>query len=137
MDESLWQRRLWGVLFSAFAFLALILAAVGLYGILSHGVAQGTREIGIRMALGAEPAGARRIVIRDGMALVGLGTLLGLLGALLTSRLVAGLLFGIAAIDPLTYLSVPMLLALVAWVACWLPALRASRVDPVVALRQE
>jgi putative ABC transport system permease protein len=136
MDESLWQRRLWGVIFTAFAVLALALAAVGLYGVMSYTVAQRTREIGIRVALGAQPGGVRRMVVREGMALAGVGVAIGLAGAVALSRLVKGLLFGVAATDPLTYAITP-LLAAVACIACWIPARRAARVDPLVALREE
>ncbi|MBC8165728.1 MAG: ABC transporter permease [Bryobacteraceae bacterium] len=137
VDESLWQRRLWGVLFTAFAALALLLAAVGLYGVMSYAVAQRTREIGIRMALGAQPGGVRALVVRDGMILVGLGVAAGMIVSVVLGRFISSLLFGVGALDVATYIAVPAVLSLVALLACWIPATRASGVDPLIALRDE
>jgi putative ABC transport system permease protein len=137
IDDSLWQRRLWSVLFGAFALLALLLASVGLYGVMSYTVARRTREIGIRMALGAQPHGVLGMVIRHGMLLVSAGMVIGVAAALALSRLIAALLFGVSAFDPVTYATVSTVLAGVALLACSLPALRASRVDPLIALREE
>ena len=137
MDESLWQRRLWGVLFAVFASLALVLAAIGIYGVMSYMVSQRTREIGIRVALGASRATVLGLVIRNGFGLVVAGLAGGVAAALGLSRLVRSLLFGITATDPATYVGVPLLLAVVALIACYIPARRAASVDPLIALRQE
>jgi putative ABC transport system permease protein len=137
IDESLWQRRLWSVLFGVFAVLALLLAAVGLYGVMSYSVTQRTREIGIRMALGAQPQGVLGMVLRRGMLLVGAGMLIGAGAALTLTRLIAGLLFGVSAFDPATYAAVAGVLVAVSFLACSIPAIRASRVDPQIALREE
>jgi putative ABC transport system permease protein len=137
IDESLWQRRLWSVLFGVFALLALLLAAIGLYGVMSYSVTQLTREIGIRMALGARPQGVLGMVLRRGMLLVSTGMLIGLGAALAFTRLIASLLFGVSAFDPATYATVAGVLVAVSFLACSIPAIRASRVDPQIALREE
>ena len=135
--ESVWQRRLWGWVLGAFAALALLLAAVGLYGVMSYLVSQRTRELGIRLAIGARPGSVLSLVLGSGMKLVTVGAALGLLGALAAGRLLAGLLFGVNATDPVTYAAVPIVLAAVAALACTVPAVRASRIDPITALREE
>lgn len=137
MADSLWQRRLWGSLFGLFALLALILAAVGIYGVLAYAVHQRRAEIGIRMALGATPGRTRRRVVGDGLRLVLAGLAIGLVGAFGLSRLVSSLLFGVSASDPGTFVGVLVFLVSVALLACYLPARRASRTDPMVALRYE
>jgi putative ABC transport system permease protein len=141
MDEvitgALWQRRLWGVLFALFAGLALVLAAVGLYGVMSYLVSQRTREIGVYVALGARPLDIHRVIVGQGLKLLGLGMTLGLLGALALSRLMRSLLFGVSAYDVPTLVGVSLLLAAVALAACVIPARRAARVDPIIALRAE
>jgi ABC-type antimicrobial peptide transport system permease subunit len=124
-------------LLSVFAGVALILAALGIYGTLSYSVEQRSQEIGIRMALGAEGADLRKMVIRQGMSLAGLGILIGLAGALALSRLITTLLFGVYPNDPVSFAAIALLLALVAFLATWLPARRATRVDPLAALRHE
>jgi putative ABC transport system permease protein len=124
-------------LLSVFAGVALVLAALGIYGTLSYSVEQRSQEIGIRMALGAEGADLRRMVIRQGMSLAGLGILIGLAGALALSRLIATLLFGVYPNDPVSFATIALLLALVAFLATWLPARRATQVDPLAALRHE
>lgn len=137
MTESLWQRRLWGVLFTAFAGLALLLAAVGVYGVISYAVAQRTREMGVRMALGAAPATVRAMIIREGARLCAIGSSIGVLAALALSHIASSFLFGVTPYDPSTYLSVLLVIAATVTLACWLPAMRASRVSPTVALRSE
>ena len=117
--------------------LALALAAVGLYGVVGYGVAQRTREIGIRMALGADGGRVVRLLVAGGLKLAAAGGALGLALAVVATRLLGGLLFGIDALDPLTFLGVPLVLLAAALLAAWLPARRASRVDPVAALRSE
>jgi predicted permease len=137
VDASLARRRFSMLLLSIFAALASGLAAVGIYGVVAYFVSQGTREIGIRMALGASPAGIRALVVRQALVIVSSGVAIGLAGALIVARLMESLLFGIGATDPLTFASVPALLALVALVASYVPARRASRIDPMLALRHE
>ncbi len=124
-------------LLGAFAGLALMLAAVGTYGVMSYAVAQRAREMGIRMALGAEASTVRRLVLGRGLAVAGIGLVIGLAGAWWLTGLMESLLFGIAARDPVTFVVVPLLLLGVAVTASWIPALRATRVDPIVVLREE
>jgi putative ABC transport system permease protein len=135
--DTVWQQRLSGVLFGGFALLALALAATGIYGVLSFSVEQRTREIGVRMALGAEPGRARREILGEALRLTGIGMAAGVMGAVLLSRTLAGLLHGVRPLDPVTFGAVALLLAAVALAAGWVPAQRAMRVDPMVALRNE
>jgi ABC-type antimicrobial peptide transport system permease subunit len=137
MTESLWQRRLWGVLFAGFAGLALLLAAVGVYGVISYSVAQRTREMGVRLALGAAPAAVRWLVVRESMSLCVAGAALGTIVALALGRVAQTLLFGVTPYDAATYGTVLTVLFVTVGVASWLPARRASRVSPTVALRAE
>jgi putative ABC transport system permease protein len=137
VSEALWQRRLWGVLFTLFAGVALLLAAVGIYGVMSYLVSQRTREIGIRMALGADGRNVLGMVISQGLRWVAIGILIGLLGSLALRGVMASLLFGVSATDPLTFASVALLLVIVALVACFIPARRAAKTDPMIALRAE
>jgi putative ABC transport system permease protein len=120
-----------------FGGLALALAAVGVYGVLSYSVTQQTREIGIRMAMGAERSNVLRLVVTQGLKLTALGLLLGLAGAAAATRLLAGFLFGVGAADPITYAGTAAVFLAVAFAAAYLPALRATRMDPLAALREE
>jgi len=131
------QRRFALVLFEAFGVVALILAGCGIYGVLSGSVTERTREIGIRSALGASQRNIMALVIRRGLSLTALGVVIGLFGAAAASHAIVTLLFGISQLDPITYLAVIALLALVSGLACWMPAWRASRIDPAITLRPE
>ncbi|HXZ18632.1 MAG TPA: ABC transporter permease [Candidatus Acidoferrales bacterium] len=137
LAESIAPDQFLSSLVGAFAGLALLLAAAGLYGVISYSVAQRTREIGIRVALGADRMGLLRMVIGEGAILASVGVALGLAGSLLATRLIASQLHGVRPTDPVTFAGVTLLLAAVALAACWIPARRAMRVDPLVALRYE
>ena len=135
--DSLARQRFASTMLGVFAAFALLLAAVGLYGVMSYLVTQSTRDIGILVALGAARETILRLVVRQGMLLAGMGIVVGLAGAALLTRVIASLLFGVSATDVVTFLAVPVLLALVAFAATAIPAWRASSVDPMVALREE
>ena len=137
MHESLWAQRLSASLLGVFGALALVLAAVGIYGVVSYSVTRRVREIGVRMALGATPAGVQIMILTEGIRLVTMGVAAGLVMALAGSRAVEGMLFATSPRDAATFVLVPSILALVAVLACWFPALRATRIDPAVALRDE
>jgi ABC-type antimicrobial peptide transport system permease subunit len=130
-------RRLAAKIIAGFAVIALSLAALGLYGTLSRIVIQRTREIGIRMALGAPPRGVFSLFVGRGLRLTGLGLVLGLVAAIPLVPLLSSLLFETRPGDPVAFAVVPLVLVIVALIACWLPARRAAKVDPVVALRGE
>jgi len=131
------ERRFVLLLFEAFALAALALAATGIYGVLSGSVAERTREIGVRSALGASRGSILTLVVRQGMTLTGLGVAIGVVGAVAASQAIVTLLFGVSRLDPVTYFGVIALLGGVAAVACAVPAWRAARVDPAITLRAE
>jgi putative ABC transport system permease protein len=136
-SSSLDQRRFGLVIFGVFGCVALLLAAMGIYGVTSYAVAQRTQEIGIRMALGARMSDVLKLVLRSGMSLVLIGAALGLAGAFAITRVMANLLFGVAPTDLATFTAVSAVLIVVAFLACFIPARRATKVDPLVALRYE
>jgi putative ABC transport system permease protein len=135
--DSMSQPRFSMLLLGSFGLLALLLASVGMYGVISYSVTQRTQEIGIRMALGAEGRNVFGMVMGQGARLVGLGIALGLVAALGVTHLLASFLYGVQATDPFTFAVVSLLLVGTALLACYLPARRATRVDPMVALRHE
>jgi ABC-type antimicrobial peptide transport system permease subunit len=137
LSDSMSDRRLTLLLLGIFAVVALMLASVGIYGVMSYSVEQRTREIGIRMALGAERSAVLRLILGEGTRLAAAGIGVGALAAFALSRAMTGLLYGISATDPMTYLLLALLLASVAMAACILPARRAVNVDPAIALRAE
>ncbi|HYV06657.1 MAG TPA: FtsX-like permease family protein, partial [Blastocatellia bacterium] len=137
LASSLFAARMGAVLLAVFGLLALVLAAVGLYGVMSYTVARRTREIGIRMALGAQRSNVLRLVLREGMVLVGGGVVAGLVVAAAVTRLLESFLYGVSPLDAATFAAIPVVLGLVALLATYLPARRATRVDPMIALRYE
>jgi len=137
ISSSLAARRFSMVLLGTFAGLALLLASVGIYGVVSYLIGRRTQEIGIRVALGAQPSDVLRLVLGEGAKMALLGVAVGAATAFGLTRLMANMLYGVSATDPLTFVCVAMVLTLVALAACYIPARRAMRVDPVVALRHE
>jgi putative ABC transport system permease protein len=137
LAESFAPQRFRTTLLSLFALVAVLLAGLGIYGVMNYSVSQRTREIGIRVALGAETRDVLRLVLRQGLTLALLGVALGVAASLALTRLMKTLLFGVSTTDPLTFGSVALLLAFVALLACWIPARRATKVDPMIALRCE
>jgi putative ABC transport system permease protein len=131
------QPRFLTIVLSVFATLALALAAVGVYGVVSFSVTQRTRDLGIRMALGAQPGDIMRLVLREGMALALIGVAVGVLGSFAVTRAISGLLYQVSATDPITFIVISLLLTGVALVASFIPARRATKVDPMVAVRHE
>jgi putative ABC transport system permease protein len=134
---SVAQPRFSMLVVALFALLALVLSAVGIYGVMAYSVSRRAHEIGVRMALGARRGQVLKLVLKEGMTLVALGIAIGLFGAFALTRLLATLLFGVSAKDPITFIAVSTLLAAVAFIACYIPARRATKVDPLVALRYE
>jgi len=130
-------RRFSLILFGVFAGVALLITVIGLYGMLAYLVAERRHEIGVRMALGAQPGNVLRLVIGQGLKLALLGVVVGLIGAWALTRFMQTLLFGVTPTDPGTFAAIAVLLLLVALLACWIPARRATKVDPLVALRYE
>ena len=137
VDQSLLQERLLATLALFFGMLALFLACLGLYGVMSYDVVRRTNELGIRLALGAQRADVLKLILRQGMGLVSLGTGCGLVAAMSLTRFVSKQLYGLSANDPLTLCGVMLLLVGTALLACWIPARRAAKVDPLIALRHE
>jgi predicted permease len=135
--DYLRTQRLQAAVIGGFGLLALALASLGLYGALSYSVAQRTQEIGVRMALGARTGDVLRLVVGQGVRLIAIGVILGLAGAFATARVLKSLFYGISPTDPLTFIVIPLLLTLVALLACWIPARRATKVDPLIALRHD
>jgi len=137
LDTSMARERMSMTILAVFAIVALTLASVGLYGVVAHGVTERTHEIGVRIALGAEQRHVLGLVVRQGLSMALLGTAIGVAGSVALSRWIQGLLFGVTATDPLTLGAVVAMLLAVALVACYVPAWRATQVDPTTALRAE
>jgi putative ABC transport system permease protein len=137
LGDAMARPRFSAVLLGLFAALALLLAAIGIYGVLSYAVQLRAHEIGVRMALGASAADVLKLVVGRGLALALTGMALGMAGAFGLTRLISGLLYGVTATDPLIFAATPALLSVVAVLACYIPARRATKVDPLIALRYE
>lgn len=137
LGTSLFPARMAAIALASFGVLALMLAAVGIYGVMSHVVAGRTREIGLRMALGAQLSHVQKLILKQGMLLAAIGSLGGLIISLGGARLMKSMLYGVSTSDPITFASVALLLFSIAFLACWIPARRATRVDPIIALRAE
>jgi putative ABC transport system permease protein len=137
VSRALGEQRFTMLLLGLFAAMALVLAAIGVHGVLSYSVARRTPEIGIRMALGAEPGGVRRLIVGEGLTLAAIGIVLGLASALAFTRLLPSLLYGVSPTDPVTFVAVALVLAAIALAASAAPAWRATRISPMVAMRTE
>jgi len=136
-DQSVSPRRLNAVLISSFGILALLIAAVGIAGVLAFSVSARTTEIGIRMSLGADSGRVQQMILREGGVLVGLGLVLGVAGAFFAAQVIRGLLFGVAPHDPVTFVGVAVMMAVIGIGACWIPAHRAARIDPAITMRAQ
>jgi len=134
---SLFGAKIAATLLSVLSAVGLVLAAMGLYGVLAYSVAQRTQEIGLRMALGAGPVQVLRLIVKQGLQLTFLGVAVGTVVALALGRFLASLLYGVKPADPLTFVSVWLVLTVIALLACWIPVRRATRIDPMAALRYE
>ena len=134
-DQSVAPRRLNAVLVSSFGILAVIIAAVGIAGVLAFSVSARTNEIGIRMSLGADSGRVQRMILREGGVLLAIGLVLGAGGAFFAAGVIRGLLFGVAPHDPVTFIGVAAMMAAIGIMACWIPALRAARIDPAITMR--
>jgi putative ABC transport system permease protein len=134
-DQSVAPRRLNAMLVSSFGMLAVVIAAVGIAGVLAFSVSTRTNEIGIRMSLGADSARVQRMILMEGGLLLGVGLIVGIAASFFAARLISGLLFGIAPHDPLTLIGVAVMMVGIGVAACWLPAVRASKIDPAITMR--
>jgi putative ABC transport system permease protein len=137
IERSYWQQALYGKIFGVFAAIALVLAAVGVYGVISYAVSQRTQEIGGRVALGAQRNDVLRLIVGHGALLGGIGVAIGLVGALAVTRFLRTMLFGVSPFDPISFVGVALALTAIALLASYIPARRAAKVDPVEALRYE
>jgi ABC-type antimicrobial peptide transport system permease subunit len=133
--QSVSPRRLNAVLISSFGILAVVIAAVGIGGVLAFSVSARTNEIGIRMSLGADSGRVQRMILGEGGKLVAIGLVLGVLGARVATGVIRSLLFGVEPHDPMTFIGVAVMMAAIGIAACWIPALRAARIDPAIAMR--
>ena len=137
MATTVGRARFNTLLLGLFAGLATLLAAIGIFGVMNYAVTLRTREIGLRMALGAQPREVLRLILKQGLLLTAVGIAVGLAGALALTRVMSGLLFGVGSTDPVTFAAIALLLAFVSLIACYLPARRATRVNPLIALRYD
>jgi putative ABC transport system permease protein len=137
VSEAMAKPRFNMMLLGLFAALAMILAAVGIYGVITYSVSQRTHEIGVRMALGAQRDDVLKLIVKNAMILTAAGIVIGLIGAVLMTRMMTTLLYGVAAVDPAIFIWISTLLAGVSLTACYIPARRATKVDPMIALRYE
>jgi ABC-type antimicrobial peptide transport system permease subunit len=135
--NTIWQSRVWGLLFGIFSGIALLLATAGIYGVMAYFVTQRTREIGVRVALGAQWSDVLKLILKSGMSLVAIGLIIGLAGALTLTRLMTSLLYEVSPTDPLTFGGVALCVIVATLLACYIPARRAIKVDPLIALRYE
>ncbi|OFW38867.1 MAG: hypothetical protein A3J29_16415 [Acidobacteria bacterium RIFCSPLOWO2_12_FULL_67_14b] len=135
--SGFWQFRLFGFMFGIFGAAALFLAGIGVYGVLAFSVSQRTQEMGVRIALGAQRSDVLQLVVRQGITLAMIGVIVGIVGAFGVTRVIASLLYNVTPTDPISFIGVALFLTLIAFMASYLPARRATTVDPIVALRNE